>query len=214
MTAPLDPADPARFEEMYRDARIAHGLPAATPWDIGGPQPVVQQEAHQRRRPGSLRAGVGVRGGDQGAGLVAGESDGAGVVRIHGGPADPDDRVVAAQVVGGGEAVERRQRREPPRDRRRGRAGTQQSGGVQVHLHPPRVKAVQASGGAPGGVLGSRDGSRVASSPRPSAIRASASDPAPATALRIVVTAKKTTPAPIASSSSSRHVGMPAVKWA
>jgi len=35
--------DPARFEEMYRDDRIAHGLPAATPWDIGGPQPVVQR---------------------------------------------------------------------------------------------------------------------------------------------------------------------------
>lgn len=37
------PVDPARFEEMYRDGRTAHGLPAATPWDIGGPQPVVQQ---------------------------------------------------------------------------------------------------------------------------------------------------------------------------
>lgn len=32
-----------RFEEMYRDERTSHGLPAATPWDIGGPQPVVQQ---------------------------------------------------------------------------------------------------------------------------------------------------------------------------
>ncbi|HVQ98674.1 MAG TPA: class I SAM-dependent methyltransferase [Mycobacterium sp.] len=40
MTAPVDPA---RFEEMYRDERIANGLPAATPWDIGGPQPVVQR---------------------------------------------------------------------------------------------------------------------------------------------------------------------------
>jgi SAM-dependent methyltransferase len=38
-----DPTDPTRFEEMYRDERVAHGLPAATPWDIGGPQPVVQQ---------------------------------------------------------------------------------------------------------------------------------------------------------------------------
>ncbi len=28
---------------MYRDERMQHGLPAATPWDIGGPQPVVQQ---------------------------------------------------------------------------------------------------------------------------------------------------------------------------
>jgi len=35
--------DPARFDEMYRDQRLSHGLPAATPWDIGGPQPVVQQ---------------------------------------------------------------------------------------------------------------------------------------------------------------------------
>ncbi|MUM34703.1 class I SAM-dependent methyltransferase [Mycobacterium sp. CBMA361] len=28
---------------MYRDERTSHGLPVATPWDIGGPQPVVQQ---------------------------------------------------------------------------------------------------------------------------------------------------------------------------
>ena len=28
---------------MYRDDRTTHGLPAATPWDIGGPQPVVKQ---------------------------------------------------------------------------------------------------------------------------------------------------------------------------
>jgi SAM-dependent methyltransferase len=38
-----DPTDPTRFEEMYRDERRSHGLPMATPWDIGGPQPVVQQ---------------------------------------------------------------------------------------------------------------------------------------------------------------------------
>ena len=42
MTQPA-PTDPTRFEEMYRDQRVSHGLPAATPWDIGGPQPVVQQ---------------------------------------------------------------------------------------------------------------------------------------------------------------------------
>ncbi|MDD4866522.1 MAG: methyltransferase domain-containing protein [Mycobacterium sp.] len=36
-------ADPTRFEEMYRDERLSNGLPAATPWDIGGPQPVVQR---------------------------------------------------------------------------------------------------------------------------------------------------------------------------
>jgi SAM-dependent methyltransferase len=35
MTTQFDPNDPARFEEMYRDDRVAHGLPAATPWDIG-----------------------------------------------------------------------------------------------------------------------------------------------------------------------------------
>jgi SAM-dependent methyltransferase len=43
MTTQSDPTDPTRFEEMYRDERLQHGLPAATPWDIGGPQPVVQQ---------------------------------------------------------------------------------------------------------------------------------------------------------------------------
>jgi SAM-dependent methyltransferase len=43
MTTEFDPTDPARFEQMYRDERLSHGLPAATPWDIGGPQPVVQQ---------------------------------------------------------------------------------------------------------------------------------------------------------------------------
>jgi SAM-dependent methyltransferase len=42
MTQPA-PVDPSRFEEMYRDQRVTHGLPTATPWDIGGPQPVVQQ---------------------------------------------------------------------------------------------------------------------------------------------------------------------------
>jgi SAM-dependent methyltransferase len=43
MTTEFDPSDPTRFEQMYRDERTSHGLPAATPWDIGGPQPVVQQ---------------------------------------------------------------------------------------------------------------------------------------------------------------------------
>jgi SAM-dependent methyltransferase len=42
MTQPA-PVDPTRFEEMYRDQQVTHGLPTATPWDIGGPQPVVQQ---------------------------------------------------------------------------------------------------------------------------------------------------------------------------
>jgi hypothetical protein len=30
--------DPGRYEKMYRDQQSAQGLPAATPWDIGGPQ--------------------------------------------------------------------------------------------------------------------------------------------------------------------------------
>ena len=36
-------AEPARYENMYADQQVSHGLPAATPWDIGGPQHVVQQ---------------------------------------------------------------------------------------------------------------------------------------------------------------------------
>jgi SAM-dependent methyltransferase len=35
--------DPDRYEKMYRDGQVAQGLPAATPWDIGGPQQVVKQ---------------------------------------------------------------------------------------------------------------------------------------------------------------------------
>ena len=34
MTTQFDPNDPTRFEEMYRDERVAHGLPAATPWAV------------------------------------------------------------------------------------------------------------------------------------------------------------------------------------
>lgn len=30
------------FDELYRDDRSLEGLPALTPWDIGGPQPAVQ----------------------------------------------------------------------------------------------------------------------------------------------------------------------------
>lgn len=37
------PVDPSRFDDVYRDGRTANGLPAATPWDIGGPQPVIEQ---------------------------------------------------------------------------------------------------------------------------------------------------------------------------
>jgi hypothetical protein len=35
--------DPTRFDEMYRDDRTTHGLPAATPCYIGRPQPVVKE---------------------------------------------------------------------------------------------------------------------------------------------------------------------------
>lgn len=35
--------DPLRYEKMYRDQQTANGLPAATPWDIGGPQEIVKQ---------------------------------------------------------------------------------------------------------------------------------------------------------------------------
>jgi len=31
------------FDELYRDDQSVDGLPALTPWDIGGPQPVVEQ---------------------------------------------------------------------------------------------------------------------------------------------------------------------------
>ena len=31
------------FDKLYRDERLVEGLPALTPWDIGEPQPVVQQ---------------------------------------------------------------------------------------------------------------------------------------------------------------------------
>jgi SAM-dependent methyltransferase len=31
------------FDELYRDEWSVDGLPASTPWDIGGPQPAVQQ---------------------------------------------------------------------------------------------------------------------------------------------------------------------------
>jgi SAM-dependent methyltransferase len=35
--------DPLRYETMYRDQQSSNGLPATTPWDIGGPQQVVKQ---------------------------------------------------------------------------------------------------------------------------------------------------------------------------
>jgi hypothetical protein len=32
------------FGQLYRDERSVDGLPALTPWDIGGPQPVRRLE--------------------------------------------------------------------------------------------------------------------------------------------------------------------------
>jgi SAM-dependent methyltransferase len=45
MAHPQQPGltDSSRYETMYRNEQFSHGLPAATPWDIGGPQQVVQQ---------------------------------------------------------------------------------------------------------------------------------------------------------------------------
>ena len=69
--------------------------------------PLCSRRRHQGGRAGPLRAWVGVGGGDQGAGLVAGQPDGAGVVRVDHRAAHPGHGVALAQVVGGGEAVER-----------------------------------------------------------------------------------------------------------
>jgi SAM-dependent methyltransferase len=42
------------FDELYRDERSVDGLPALTPWDIGGPQPVVQQLVAYRALRGEV----------------------------------------------------------------------------------------------------------------------------------------------------------------
>ncbi|WP_457214079.1 class I SAM-dependent methyltransferase [Mycobacteroides abscessus] len=36
-------SDQLDFEKLYGDDKVAHGVPEATPWDIGGAQPFVQQ---------------------------------------------------------------------------------------------------------------------------------------------------------------------------
>lgn len=43
VSGPSGAGDAERFEEIYRSDPVAAGLPAATPWDIGGPQPVVRR---------------------------------------------------------------------------------------------------------------------------------------------------------------------------
>jgi hypothetical protein len=60
--------------------------------DVGGAclidaQGVVQQQPHHRC--GAQRLGAGVGGGDQGAGLVAVQPDGGGLVRVHHGAGTP-----------------------------------------------------------------------------------------------------------------------------
>jgi SAM-dependent methyltransferase len=48
------------FDQMYRDERTLNGLPAATPWDIGEPQPVIRQlVAHGAVRGRVLDPGTG-----------------------------------------------------------------------------------------------------------------------------------------------------------
>jgi SAM-dependent methyltransferase len=48
------------YTQMYRDNRISGGLPAATPWDIGRPQPVVEKlVAHGAIRGKVLDPGTG-----------------------------------------------------------------------------------------------------------------------------------------------------------
>ena len=56
------------FDELYRDERSVDGLPALTPWDIGGPQPVVQQlVAYGAVRGEVLDPGTGPGAGRAGA---------------------------------------------------------------------------------------------------------------------------------------------------
>lgn len=38
-----DGTDGPDFDDLYRDTALVDGAPVSTPWDIGGPQPVVQQ---------------------------------------------------------------------------------------------------------------------------------------------------------------------------
>src|ERR1700694_1508104 len=53
-------SETADFDQMYRDERTLNGLPAATPWDIGEPQPVIRQlVAHGAVRGRVLDPGTG-----------------------------------------------------------------------------------------------------------------------------------------------------------
>jgi SAM-dependent methyltransferase len=52
--------DPARFDDSYRDERRTRGARTATPWDIGRPQPVVEElVAHGALRGKVLDPGTG-----------------------------------------------------------------------------------------------------------------------------------------------------------
>lgn len=53
-------SDQIDFEEMYSDDRVAHGVPSATPWDIGEAQPVIKKlVAHGVVRGEVLDPGTG-----------------------------------------------------------------------------------------------------------------------------------------------------------
>jgi len=43
MISMANKVDGPDFDQLYRDERLVGGLPTLTPWDIGGPQPVVEQ---------------------------------------------------------------------------------------------------------------------------------------------------------------------------
>ncbi|MGH3561192.1 MAG: class I SAM-dependent methyltransferase, partial [Mycobacterium sp.] len=42
------------FDDLYRDTRLVDGAPLPTPWDIGAPQPVVQQLVAYRALRGEV----------------------------------------------------------------------------------------------------------------------------------------------------------------
>jgi hypothetical protein len=110
--------------------------------ELVDPQPEVQQ---QPRRGGGAqpgRAAVGVGGGEEGAGLVAVEPDGGGVVGIDRGTADRGSRVGREQVVLDEVAVEAGERREPARGARGGGPRVEQLSHPQVHVHPAGVEDV------------------------------------------------------------------------
>lgn len=80
------------------------------------PQRIVQQQPDRRRSAQRLRAVVSVGRGDQGAGLLAGQAHGRGVVRVHDRPRYPGSRDLTGQIVRSAVTVKARQRRQPAAD--------------------------------------------------------------------------------------------------